>query len=185
MLEHVAREPFLACAKRLKYRESGSDWEAWCAGRTGYPIVDAAMLQLNTYGWMHNRLRMIVASFLTKDLLLDYRLGERYFEQHLADGDLAANNGGWQWSASTGTDAAPYFRVFNPVLQSEKFDPEGTFIRRMLPQLAKLDAKSVHAPWTLPPLEAEAIGFRLGRDNAAPMMTPTARSTTLPRAPGR
>lgn len=167
---HVAREPFLACAKRLKYRESGSDWEAWCAGRTGYPIVDAAMLQLNTYGWMHNRLRMIVASFLTKDLLLDYRLGERYFEQHLADGDLAANNGGWQWSASTGTDAAPYFRVFNPVLQSEKFDPEGTFIRRMLPQLAKLDAKSVHAPWTLPPLEAEAIGFRLGRDYPEPIV---------------
>ena len=167
---HVAREPFLGAAKRLKYRESDSDWEAWCAGRTGYPIVDAAMVQLNTYGWMHNRLRMVVASFLSKDLLLDYRLGERYFEQHLADGDLAANNGGWQWSASTGTDAAPYFRVFNPVLQSEKFDPDGAFIRRMLPQLAKLDAKAIHAPWTLPPLEAEAIGFRLGRDYPEPIV---------------
>jgi deoxyribodipyrimidine photo-lyase len=167
---HVANEPFVAAAKRLRYRESKADWEAWCEGRTGYPIVDAAMVQLNTTGWMHNRLRMIVASFLTKDLLLDYRLGERYFESRLADGDLAANNGGWQWSASTGTDAAPYFRVFNPVLQSEKFDPGGAFIRGMLPQLAKIEGRSVHAPWTLAPLEAEAIGFRLGRDYPEPIV---------------
>jgi len=107
---HVAEHPFDPRAEKLKYRTSENDWNAWCAGATGYPIVDAAMIQLNTFGWMHNRLRMIVASFLTKDLLLDYRLGEAYFERHLADGDKAANNGGWQWSASTGTDAAPYFR---------------------------------------------------------------------------
>jgi deoxyribodipyrimidine photo-lyase len=167
---YVAGEPFLAAAKGLKYRSSARDLEAWCAGRTGYPIVDAAMTQLNTYGWMHNRLRMIVASFLTKDLLLDYRLGEAYFATHLVDHDAAANNGGWQWSASTGTDAAPYFRVFNPVVQSEKFDPEGAFIKQMLPALAKLAGKSVHAPWTLPPLEAEALGFRLGRDYPEPIV---------------
>jgi deoxyribodipyrimidine photo-lyase len=113
---------------------------------------------------------MIVASFLTKDLLLDYRLGEKYFEQRLADADLAANNGGWQWSSSTGTDAAPYFRVFNPVLQSEKFDPRGEFIRSMLPALAKLPAAAIHAPWTLSPIEAESLGFRLGRDYPQPIV---------------
>jgi deoxyribodipyrimidine photo-lyase len=167
---HVENEPFLAAAKGLTYRACEADWKAWCDGRTGYPIVDAAMVQLNTYGWMHNRLRMIVASFLTKDLLLDYRLGERYFEQHLADGDVAANNGGWQWSSSTGTDAAPYFRVFNPVLQSKKFDPGGTFIRAMLPQLAALPDAALHEPWTVSPLEAEALNFRLGRDYPLPIV---------------
>jgi deoxyribodipyrimidine photo-lyase len=166
----VEREPFRSEANQLAYRESPSDWSAWCEGRTGYPVVDAAMVQLNTYGWMHNRLRMIVASFLSKDLLLDYRLGERYFEQHLADADLAANNGGWQWASSTGTDAAPYFRIFNPVLQSKKFDPDGTFIRSMLPALAKLPAAAIHEPWTLSPLEAEALGFRLGRDYPEPIV---------------
>jgi len=167
---HVESEPFLPAAKQLTYRDSPADWEAWCQGRTGYPIVDAAMVQLNTYGWMHNRLRMIVASFLSKDLLLDYRLGERYFEQHLADADVAANNGGWQWSSSTGTDAAPYFRVFNPTLQSKKFDPDGAFIRRMLPQLAALPNSALHEPWTLSPLEAEALQFRLGRDYPYPIV---------------
>jgi deoxyribodipyrimidine photo-lyase len=167
---HVAREPFVAAAKCLPYRESEADWRSWCEGRTGYPIVDAAMRALNACGWMHNRLRMIAASFLTKDLLLDYRLGERYFERHLADGDLAANNGGWQWSASTGTDAAPYFRVFNPVLQSRRFDPEGRFIKSMLPELARLGPEQVHAPWLLAPLEAESLGFRLGRDYPEPIV---------------
>jgi deoxyribodipyrimidine photo-lyase len=166
----VASGPFDARAEKLVYRTSDEDWKAWTDGTTGYPIVDAAMLQLNTHGWMHNRLRMIVASFLTKDLLLDYRLGERYFERHLADGDLAANNGGWQWSASTGTDAAPYFRVFNPILQSKKFDPDGTFIRRMIPALAKLTGDAIHAPWTLSPIEAESLGFRLGRDYPEPIV---------------
>ena len=166
----VATEPFDERAKKLTYRESEADWTAWYEGRTGYPIVDAAMRQINRYGWMHNRLRMIVASFLTKDLLLDYRLGERYFEQHLVDGDTAANNGGWQWSASTGTDAAPYFRVFNPVLQSKKFDPSGDFIRSMLPELAKLEGDAIHAPWTLAPLEAQARSFVLGRDYPEPIV---------------
>lgn len=167
---HVAEHPFDERARGLPYRRSETDWKAWTDGATGYPIVDAAMTQLNRYGWMHNRLRMIVASFLTKDLLLDYRLGEKYFEQHLADGDLAANNGGWQWSSSTGTDAAPYFRVFNPVLQSQKFDPRGEFIRSMLPALAKLPAAAIHAPWTLSPIEAESLGFRLGRDYPHPIV---------------
>jgi len=167
---HVATGPFLAAANDLKYRESADDFAAWSQARTGYPIVDAAMTQLTAYGWMHNRLRMIVASFFTKDLLLDYRLGERFFEQHLADNEAAANNGGWQWSASTGTDAAPYFRVFNPILQSKKFDPAGTFIRRMLPALAHVPGDTIHAPWTLPPLAAESLGFRLGRDYPQPIV---------------
>ena len=167
---HVASEPFVAAAKRLTFRESAEEFAAWSQGRTGYPIIDAAMTQLVTYGWMHNRLRMIVASFFTKDLLLDYRLGERFFARHLADSELAANNGGWQWSASTGTDAAPYFRVFNPVLQSKKFDPDGTFIRAMLPALAKLPTRAIHEPWTLSPLEAQGLGFRLGRDYPEPIV---------------
>ncbi len=166
----VTSEPFDERAQRIRYRDLQRDWDAWSQGLTGYPIVDAAMRQINTYGWMHNRLRMIVASFLTKDLLLDYHLGERYFAQHLVDGDKAANNGGWQWSASTGTDAAPYFRVFNPVLQSKKFDPNGTFIRNMLPELASLESDALHAPWTLAPLEAQARGFRLGRDYPEPIV---------------
>ncbi len=167
---HVAHDPFVAAAKKLKYRNNEAEWKAWCEGRTGYPIVDAAMIQLNTYGWMHNRLRMIVASFLTKHLLIDYRKGERYFAQHLADYDLAANNGGWQWASSTGTDAAPYFRVFNPTLQSKKFDPDGSFIRAMIPALAKLPSPAIHEPSTLTPLESETLGFRLGRDYPEPIV---------------
>lgn len=121
-------------------------FEAWCAGKTGIPIVDAAMRQLNETGWMHNRLRMVVAMFLSKNLQLDWRMGERYFMEQLIDGDFAANNGGWQWSASTGTDAAPYFRIFNPVSQSQRFDPDGTFIRHYLPELSRLAAKHIHLP---------------------------------------
>lgn len=121
-------------------------FKRWCEGTTGIPLVDAAMRQLNETGWMHNRLRMVVAMFLTKNLQIDWRLGETYFMQQLIDGDFAANNGGWQWSASTGTDAAPYFRIFNPVSQSERFDPEGTFIRKYLPELAHLPAKQIHMP---------------------------------------
>jgi deoxyribodipyrimidine photo-lyase len=161
---HVATEPFVEAARKLKWRESESDLQAWREARTGYPIVDAALRQLETTGWMHNRLRMIVASFLTKDLLLDYRWGERHFEQRLADADLAANNGGWQWSSSTGTDAAPYFRIFNPILQSRKFDPDGAFLRTWLPELAALDARTIHEPWLLSPIEQESLGMRLGRE---------------------
>lgn len=130
----------------VTWRDAEDDIAAWRQARTGVPIVDAAMRQLLATGWMHNRLRMIVAMFLTKNLLIDWRVGERFFMEHLIDGELAANNGGWQWSASTGADAAPYFRVFNPVSQSEKFDPEGLFIRHWLPEIASLDKKSIHNP---------------------------------------
>lgn len=166
----VAGEPFVEAAKSIAYLDDERGWEAWANGTTGYPIVDAAMVQLNTTGWMHNRLRMIVASFLTKHLLIDYHRGERYFEQHLADADLAANNGGWQWSASTGTDAAPYFRVFNPTLQGKNYDPDGTFVRSMLPALAKLPARYIHEPWSIPPLIAAEAGFVIGRDYPEPIV---------------
>jgi deoxyribodipyrimidine photo-lyase len=121
-------------------------FKAWCEGNTGYPIVDAAMRCLNKTGWMHNRLRMVVASFLTKDLHIDWRLGERYFMQHLIDGELAANNGGWQWAASTGADAAPYFRIFNPTTQGQRFDEQGRFIKQWLPELVNVPEKHIHTP---------------------------------------
>ena len=133
----------------LAWRRAPDELEAWQQGRTGIPIVDAAMRQLLATGWIHNRLRMIVAMFLTKNLLIDWREGERWFMRHLIDGDLAANNGGWQWSASTGTDAAPYFRIFNPISQSQKFDPDGHFLRHWLPELAHLDKRDIHAPSAL------------------------------------
>ncbi|HSB37210.1 MAG TPA: FAD-binding domain-containing protein, partial [Thermoanaerobaculia bacterium] len=126
---------------------------AWSAGRTGYPIVDAGIRQLLAEGWMHNRVRMIAASFLTKDLLVDWRKGEAFFRRHLADGDLASNNGGWQWAAGSGTDAQPFFRIFNPVLQGRRFDPEGAYVRAWLPELARArtaQPAAIHAPWLLP-----------------------------------
>jgi len=141
---------FQPAADAIAWRNDESEFAAWCEGRTGYPIVDAAMRQLNATGWMHNRLRMIVASFLTKDLLVDWRWGERYFERRLADADLAQNNGGWQWAASTGADAVPYFRIFNPVLQGRTFDPSGAFVRRMLPELQSVPDGCVHEPWKFP-----------------------------------
>jgi deoxyribodipyrimidine photo-lyase len=122
------------------------NFEAWTRGETGYPLVDAAMKQLTKTGWMHNRLRMVVASFLTKHLLVDWRLGEQFFMEHLIDGDVSANNGGWQWAASTGCDAQPYFRVFNPILQSQRFDPNGDFIRKYLPELKDIPNKYIHFP---------------------------------------
>jgi deoxyribodipyrimidine photo-lyase len=144
---NVAEGPFVAAAARIRWSGDRTGFEAWCDGRTGFPIVDAAMRQLNRTGWMHNRLRMIAASFLTKDLLVDWRWGERYFERRLADADLAQNNGGWQWAASTGTDAVPYFRIFNPTTQAKKIDPDGSFVRRMLPELAGVPDRFVHEPW--------------------------------------
>ncbi len=132
---------------QIRWHNDPDEFEAWTQGRTGYPVVDAGMRQLLATGWMHNRARMITASFLVKDLLIDWRWGERYFMQTLVDGDPAANNGGWQWAASTGTDAAPYFRIFNPILQSKKFDPHGNYIRRWVPELAHLEAADIHAPW--------------------------------------
>ncbi|MCV2364608.1 DNA photolyase family protein [Paucibacter sp. DJ1R-11] len=157
-------------------------FKAWCEGRTGYPLVDAAMLQLNQSGYMHNRLRMVTACFLIKDLGLDWRRGEAYFAEKLLDFDLAANNGGWQWASSSGCDAQPYFRIFNPVTQSEKFDPEGKFIKRYLPQLAKLPPKLIHAPWLAKPLELEACRVVLGRDYPTPIVRhDEARAATLAR----
>ncbi|MCE4538347.1 DNA photolyase family protein [Pelomonas sp. P7] len=134
-------------------------FQAWCEGRTGYPLVDAAMRQLSQTGYMHNRLRMVAASFLCKDLGLDWRRGEAWFAQQLLDFDLAANNGGWQWASSSGCDAQPYFRIFNPTSQSEKFDPDGRFIRRYCPELAALDGKAIHAPWQRAPLAMQGVGY--------------------------
>lgn len=138
---------FLDWGARLRWWQDNEWFARWCHGETGYPIVDAAMRQLNQTGWMHNRLRMIVASFLTKDLHIDWRWGERYFMSQLIDGDYAANNGGWQWCASTGCDGQPYFRIFNPITQGERFDGKGTFIRQWIPELASVPDKYIHAPW--------------------------------------
>lgn len=155
---------------------------AWCEGRTGYPLVDAAMLQLAHTGYMHNRLRMVTASFLSKDLGLDWRRGEQHFADHLNDFDLAANNGGWQWAASTGCDAQPWFRIFNPVAQSKKFDPQGRFIRRYLPQLAKLPDELIHAPWEARPVDLAAAGVELGVGYPVPIVRhEEARERTLAR----
>jgi len=157
-------------------------FDAWCEGRTGYPLVDAAMAQINQTGYMHNRLRMVVASFLCKDLGLDWRRGERYFETHLNDFELSSNNGNWQWASSSGCDAQPYFRIFNPVTQSERFDPDGKFIRRYLPVLSKLPNSAIHAPWLAKPLELEAAGIRLGEDYPKPIVDHAeARERTLQR----
>lgn len=138
----------------VAWRYDEGDFAAWCEGNTGFPIVDAAMRQLNETGWMHNRLRMVTAMFLTKYLLIDWRWGERYFMSHLIDGHFAANNGGWQWSASTGTDAAPYFRLLSPIRQGERFDKEGEFIRRYIPELKSVPAKALHKPGCPELLEA-------------------------------
>lgn len=155
---------------------------AWCDGKTGYPLVDAAMLQLNQTGYMHNRLRMVAGSFLVKHLGIDWRWGERYFAEKLNDFELASNNGGWQWVSSSGCDAQPYFRIFNPVSQSEKFDAQGKFIQRYLPQLAGLDAKTIHAPWRAKPLDLAAVSLVLGRDYPLPIVDHSAaRDATLRR----
>jgi len=146
------------------------NFKAWCEGRTGYPLVDAAMRQLNQTGYMHNRLRMVTASFLVKDLLIDWRWGERYFAEKLIDFDFAANNGGWQWAASTGCDAQPYFRIFNPISQSEKFDPQGKFIRKYVPELAKCSDKEIHAPWTISSLKQQLIDLTIGKDYPFPIV---------------
>jgi deoxyribodipyrimidine photo-lyase len=143
---------FQPATERIRWNDNPAHLEAWQHGRTGVPIVDAGMRQLRATGWMHNRVRMITAMYLTKNLFLDWRLGESWFMRNLVDGFLASNNGGWQWSASTGTDAAPYFRIFNPVSQSRNFDPDGAYIRRYVPELADVDPKGVHEPWTLPAL---------------------------------
>jgi deoxyribodipyrimidine photo-lyase len=182
---HVVGHSFKREYDAIKWehgKHADAHFAAWCEGRTGYPLVDAAMHQINQTGYMHNRLRMVVASFLTKDLGIDWRRGEAYFALHLNDFDLAANNGGWQWAASSGCDAQPYFRIFNPVNQSEKFDAQGKFIRRYLPQLAKLPDKLIHAPWLAKPIDLAAAGVELGRDYPPPIVDhAVAREKTLAR----
>ncbi|MFC4930449.1 cryptochrome/photolyase family protein [Massilia sp. GCM10023247] len=182
---HTAARAFKPAFDAVEW-ESGADadelFTAWCAGRTGYPLVDAAMAQLNTTGFMHNRLRMVTASFLVKDLGIDWRWGERYFARQLNDYELASNVGGWQWAASTGCDAQPWFRIFNPVTQSRKFDAGGEFIRRFLPQLAALDGRDIHAPWLVPADELAACGVVLGENYPRPVVDhEEARQTTLAR----
>ena len=154
----------------VRWENNPEQFEAWCQGITGYPVVDAAMRQLHNTGWMHNRARMIVASFLTKDLLIDWRWGERWFMQHLIDGDPAANNGGWQWTAGTGTDAAPYFRIFNPISQGMKYDPNGDYIRRWLPELENVPDAFIHEPWKMPVDIQTESQCRIGVDYPSPMI---------------
>ena len=182
---HVAQRAFKADYDAIQWEggpQADALFAAWCSGQTGYPLVDAAMAQINQTGYMHNRLRMVAGSFLVKDLGLDWRWGERYFAEKLNDFDLSANNGGWQWVASSGCDAQPYFRIFNPISQSEKFDASGKFIRRYLPQLAKLSDKSIHAPWLAKPLELQAAGVTLGVDYPLPIVQhDQARAKTLAR----
>ncbi|MFM2655891.1 deoxyribodipyrimidine photo-lyase [Vibrio owensii] len=143
----VRGKGFIPWEEKIQWSYDEQAFERWKTGTTGYPIVDAAMRQLNTTGWMHNRLRMVVASFLTKDLHIDWRWGEAYFMSKLVDGDFAANNGGWQWSASTGCDGQPYFRIFNPISQGEKFDSDGTFVRHWVPEIKEVPNKFIHNPW--------------------------------------
>lgn len=167
---HVRGGSFRPEYDAIRWRNDPAEFEAWCEGRTGYPFIDAAMRQLRTTGWMHNRARMAVASFLVKDLLIDWRWGERWFMQQLLDGDPAANNGGWQWAAGTGTDAAPYFRIFNPVSQGEKFDPEGVYVRQYVPELHAVPGQYLHAPWMMPKSEQARAHCIIGQDYPAPIV---------------
>jgi deoxyribodipyrimidine photo-lyase len=166
----VLEEAFRPALRDILWDNDATAFAAWCEGRTGYPVVDAGMRQLMATGWMHNRARMIAASFLVKDLLIDWRWGERFFMQHLLDGDPAANNGGWQWTAGTGTDPAPYFRVFNPVLQGARFDPEGHYVRRWVPELSRLPDRYIHEPWRMPSTVQRDAGCVIGHDYPAPII---------------
>ncbi len=167
---HVLAQAFRPELRNIRWENDSAAFAAWCEGRTGYPIVDAATRQLVETGWMHNRARMIAASFLVKDLLVDWRWGERFFMQHLVDGDPAANNGGWQWTAGVGTDAAPYFRVFNPNLQGARYDPQGRYVRRWVPELAAVPDEHIHEPWRMPPAMQRKIGCVIGQHYPAPVV---------------
>lgn len=176
----MADEPLQSRFSAFPWSPDIAALRSWQRGRTGYPIVDAGMRQLWHIGWMHNRVRMITASFLIKHLLMPWQLGEAWFWDTLVDADLGNNAGGWQWVAGCGTDAAPYFRIFNPVLQGEKFDPEGDYVRRWVPELARVPARYIHRPWEAPPLELASAGVRLGSDYPPPMVDhPKARSRAL------
>ncbi len=176
VLETAFREEF----RKLRWSENARHFTQWSEGMTGYPIVDAAMRQLLQEGWMHNRARMIVASFLTKDLHVSWQRGEQHFFRHLADADLASNNGGWQWAAGTGTDASPWFRIFNPVLQAKKFDPDGAYVRRYVPELRALPASHIHEPWSMNMQEQEAHGCVVGKHYPRPVVDhPEQRAKTI------
>ena len=182
---HVAERAFKPAYDAIEWRQgelADALFAAWCQGRTGYPLIDAAMRQITHSGYMHNRLRMVVASFLCKDFGVDWRRGEAWFARQLNDFDLAANNGGWQWAASSGCDAQPYFRIFNPLAQSQRFDPDGRFIRRYLPELAAVPDRFIHAPWLMSAAEQSACGVVVGRDTPAPLVDHAqARQQTLAR----
>jgi deoxyribodipyrimidine photo-lyase len=176
---HAAQSAWRPSYDAIKWSADQRLLEAWKGGKTGYPVVDAGMRQLAATGFMHNRARMITASFLTKDLLIDWREGEAHFLRHLVDGDVAANNGGWQWCAGSGTDAQPYFRIFNPVTQAGNFDPDGEYVRRWVPELAALQTPAIHAPWAHPMALAEA-GITLGVQYPEPIIDHAeARQRTL------
>ncbi len=166
----VVEQAFREELRNVSWSENRQHFDAWCRGETGYPIVDAGMRQLAEEGWMHNRVRMIVASFLTKDLHINWQWGERYFFEHLCDADIASNNGGWQWCAGTGTDAAPWFRIFNPVRQSTRFDPNGIYIKRYVPELRSVPTQYIHAPHTMPPALQRELGFVIGRHYPRPIV---------------
>jgi deoxyribodipyrimidine photo-lyase len=167
---HTIEQPLREQFANFEWLDDYAAFTAWCEGRTGYPVVDAAMRMLNATGWMHNRARMIVASCLTKDLLIDWRKGERYFMQQLIDGDSASNVGGWQWAAGVGADAQPFFRVFNPTLQGQRFDPNGVFVKQWLPELRGVPIELVHEPWKLSASDQQKYGVIIGRDYHAPIV---------------
>jgi deoxyribodipyrimidine photo-lyase len=169
-LPSLVDSPMRPESGRIAWENDPGDITAWQEGRTGYPYIDAGMRQLATTGWMHNRVRMAAASFLVKDLLVDWRIGERWFRRLLVDADIAQNAGNWQWVAGTGPDAVPYFRVFNPVLQSEKFDPDGDYIRTFVPELARIKTPWIHRPWTAPPEDLAAAGVALGATYPYPIV---------------
>lgn len=185
---YAARQSFRPEYADLNWQANAEFFQAWREGKTGYPIVDAGMRQLNATGWMHNRARMITASFLTKDLLLNWQLGEKFFMQTLIDGDMASNNGGWQWTAGTGTDAQPYFRIFNPMLQSARFDSAGMYIRRWVPELERVPTQYIHAPSEMPSDVARTIHFQLGKEYPKPLVehaAQRARVLAMYRKPSR
>lgn len=173
---HMARHPEVAAGalkpayRDIRWSDDRHLFDAWCEGRTGFPLCDAGMRQMRATGWMHNRARMVAASVLVKDLLIDWRRGEAEFMRRLVDGDPANNNGGWQWTAGTGTDAAPYFRVFNPVLQAKRFDPTGAYVRRWIPELADVPDRFIFEPWRMDDDAQRAAGCVIGRDYPAPVV---------------
>jgi deoxyribodipyrimidine photo-lyase len=166
----VLREPFGPAFAVIRWDSDTERLEAWKQGRTGFPVIDAAMRELMGTGFMHNRARMIAASFLAKDLLLDWRLGEAHFMEHLADGDVASNDGGWQWAASVGTDPPPYFRIFNPHLQAKRFDPDGAYVRRWVPELRQVPARYLQEPHLMPPGVQEQAGCAIGEAYPYPIV---------------